>query len=107
MSDDAYSSSLVCDELHPSSLKLVPNLSPEKPFPVPLKGVDDSEGDVVFEAALPEREGDEHRRVAVAYSTNEELGWILGGFVKDEPSQFNVHGAYSIICNHSRTDEYA
>ena len=54
MSDDAYSSSPVCEELHPSSLKLIPNPSPEKPFPVPHEGIDESEGVVIFNAALPE-----------------------------------------------------
>ena len=51
--------------------------------------------------------GDEHRWVAVAYSTNEARGWILGGFVEDEPTvrQFNVYGAYSTIYNHSCADE--
>ena len=109
MNDDAYSSPPVCEELRPTSLKLIPNPSPEKPFPVPHEGVDESEGVVVFEAALPERNGDEHRWVAVAYSTNEERGWILGDFVEDEPTvrQFNVHGAYSTIYYHSRTDESA
>ena len=99
MSDDAYSSSPVCEELHPSSLKLIPNPSLEKPFPVPHEGVDESEGVVVFEAVLSERKGDEHRWVAVAYSTNEARGWILGDFVENEPTmkQFNVHGAYSTI----------
>ncbi|KAI9459683.1 PGAP1-like protein-domain-containing protein [Lactarius psammicola] len=94
MTDDAYSTpSPACEGLHPSSLKLIPNPSPEKPFPVPHEGVDESEGVVVFEAALPERNGSEHRWVAVAYTTNEERGWILGGFVEDEPTvrKFGVH----------------
>ena len=73
-----------CEELHPSTLKLIPNTSPEKPFPVPNEGVDESEGVVVFEAVLPER-SDGHLWVAVVHSTNEERGWILGDFVQDEP----------------------
>ena len=95
-----------CEELHPSSLKLIPNPSPEKPFPVPHEGVDESEGIVVFEAALPRRSGDEHRWVAVAYSSNEERGWILGAFVEDEPTvgKFSVHGAYPTNCYHSGAD---
>ena len=103
MADDAHSSSSACEELHPSSLKLIPNPSPEKPFPVPHEGVDESEGVVVFEAALPGRSDGEHRWVAVAYSTNEERGWILGGFVDDEPTvgKYNVHGTYSTICYRS------
>ena len=72
----------------------------EKPFPVPHKGIDESEGVVVFEATLPGHNGSEHRWVAIAYSTNEERGWVLGGSVKDEPivRQFNVPGMYSTIC---------
>jgi glycosylphosphatidylinositol deacylase len=106
-SDDAYSPTPACEELHLSSLKLIPNPSPEKVFPVPHEGVDESEGVVVFEAALPGRNGDENRWVAVAYSTNEERGWLLGGFVEDEPTvkQFNVHGTYSTICYHSRANK--
>jgi glycosylphosphatidylinositol deacylase len=108
-SDDAHSPSPACQELYPSSLKLIPNPSPEKPFPVPHEGVDESEGVVVFEAELPGRDGDEHRWVAVTYSTNDERGWILGGFVEDEPTvkQFNVHGTYSIIFYHPLIDESA
>jgi glycosylphosphatidylinositol deacylase len=100
MTDDAYVSSPVCEELRPSSLMLTPNPSPGKPFPIPHEGVDESEGVVVFEATLPGRKGGEHRWVAISYSTNEERGWVLGGFVKDEPivRQFNVHGMYSTIC---------
>lgn len=93
-SDDAHTSSPpVCEELHPSSLMLIPNPTPEKPFPVPHEGVDESEGIVVFKAALPGRNGGEHRWVAVTYSTNEEHGWILGGFQEDEPTvrKFSVH----------------
>ncbi|KAH9047006.1 PGAP1-like protein-domain-containing protein [Lactarius deliciosus] len=88
--DDASPSA--CEELHPSSLKLIPNPSFEKPFPVPHEGVDESEGVVAFEATLPERTDGEHRWVAIAYSTNEERGWILGGFV-EEPTvmKFSVH----------------
>ncbi|KAF8262780.1 PGAP1-like protein-domain-containing protein [Lactarius quietus] len=86
-------SSTADDATASSSLKLIPNPSPEKPFPVPHEGVDESEGVVVFEAALSGRGAGEHRWVAVAYSTNEERGWILGGFVEDEPTvmQINVH----------------
>lgn len=96
-----------CEELHPSSLKLVPNPSSENPFPVPHEGVDESEGVVVFEAALPVRNGGEYRWVAVAYSTNEERGWIFGDFVEDESTvrKYNVHGTYSTICRHSGANE--
>ena len=82
-----------CEEWHPTTLKLIPNTSPERLFPVPHEGVDESEGVVVFEASLPERD-DEHRWVAVAYTTNEERGWIVGDFVQEEPilSEFTVHG---------------
>ena len=87
------SSRPVCEEWHPTTLKLIPNASPEKLFPVPDEGVDESEGVVVFEADLPER-SDQHGWVAVAYTTNEERGWILGGFVQDEPivRTLGVHG---------------
>lgn len=87
------SSRPVCEEWHPTALKLIPNPSPEKPFPVPHEGVDESEGVVVFEAALPER-SDHHRWVAIAYTSNGERGWILGDFIQDKPivGKIDVHG---------------
>ncbi|KAH9988205.1 PGAP1-like protein-domain-containing protein [Russula vinacea] len=77
---------------HPTALKLIPNPSPEKPFPAPHEGVDESEGVVVFEAALPEH-SNKHRWVAVVYTANEERGWILGDFVQVEPimKKFDFH----------------
>jgi glycosylphosphatidylinositol deacylase len=109
MTDDAYSPSPACVEMHPLFLKLIHNPSPEKVFPVPHEGVDESEGVDVFEAASPGRNGDENRWVALAYSTNEEHAWILGGFVKDEPTmrQFNIHCTYLTLCYHTRIDESA
>jgi glycosylphosphatidylinositol deacylase len=93
----------------PSSLRLIPNPPPEKVFPVPHEGVDESGGVVVFQAAFIGRKGDENRWVAVACSTNEEHGWIRGGFVGDEPTliQFNVHGMHSTIRYHPRANEPA
>jgi GPI inositol-deacylase len=92
---DPYSSSFrpVCEEWHPTTLKLIPSASPEKPFPVPHEGVDESEGIVVFGATLPKRDS-KHRWVAIVYSTSEERGWISGGFVEDQPvvRTFSVYG---------------
>jgi hypothetical protein len=87
------SSRPACEEWHPTNLKLIPNASPGKLFPIPHEGVDESEGVVVFEAVLPDHD-DKYRWVAVAYTTNEERGWILGGFEQDEPivGKFSVHG---------------
>jgi hypothetical protein len=87
-------------------LKLIPNASHEKQFPVPHEGVDESEGVVVFEAVLPDR-SDQHRWVAVAYTTNEERGWILGEFVQDKPivGKFSVHGTLIFRSTFSETDE--
>ena len=84
--DDPYdtSSPPACEEWHPTNLKLIPNTSPERPFPVPHEGVDESEGVVVFEAVVPEHDH-RHRWVAITYSTDEERGWIFGDFVNDRP----------------------
>jgi GPI inositol-deacylase len=94
-SDDPHDSSPppACEDLHPTTLKLIPNVLPERPFPSPHEGVDESEGVVVFEAALPER-SNQRRWVAIAYSINEERGWILGNFVRDEPITVKIsnHG---------------
>ena len=98
-----------CEELHPSSLKLIPEPSPEKPFLVPHEGVDESDGVVVFEAILPRCNGGENHWVAISYPTNENRGQILGGLVKNEPTvgQFNVHGTYPSICYYSGANETA
>jgi hypothetical protein len=90
-SDDPHNSSSppTCKGWHPTTLKLIPKASPKGPFPVPHEGVDESEGIVVFEATLPEH-GDKNRWVAITYSSNEERGWILGGFIKDEPITKNI-----------------
>jgi glycosylphosphatidylinositol deacylase len=77
MGDDAYSPSSTREELYPSSLKLIPNPSPEKPFPVPHEGVDESEGVVVAEAEVSGSNGDEHRWVAVANSTARSVDGYL------------------------------
>ncbi|KAI0275434.1 PGAP1-like protein-domain-containing protein [Gloeopeniophorella convolvens] len=93
--DDPYSSSSPpsCEPLHPASMKLIPNPVPDKPFPIPHEGIDESEGVVLFEAMLPEHDQREYRWVAIWLSNREEKGWIIGGFIKDEPivSDFNVH----------------
>jgi hypothetical protein len=95
--DDPYdaSSPPACEEWHPTNLKLIPNTSPERPFPVPHEGVDESEGVVVFEAVLPEHDH-QHRWVAITYSTDEERGWILGDFVNDRPitTKIGVRGTW-------------
>jgi GPI inositol-deacylase len=103
---DDPSSRPACEEWHPATLKLIPNASPERLFPVPHEGVDESEGVVVFEAALPKSDS-KHRWVAVAYTTNEERGWIVGDFVQDEPilSRFTVHGMLPYRSIFSETDE--
>ena len=110
MADDAYSLPPTCEPLpRRLSLRLIPNPSPEKPFPVPHEGVDESEGVVVFEPGLPGRHAGEHHWIAVAYSTNEERGWILGGFGYSGPIMWklNVHGTYPPIYYHSHIDEFA
>jgi glycosylphosphatidylinositol deacylase len=95
-SDDPYDalSPPACEEWHPTTLKLIPNASPERPFPVPYEGVDESEGVVVFEAAVPEP-NNQHRWVAITYSTIDERGWILGDFVGAESiaRKISVRGA--------------
>jgi len=85
-SDDPYDTSSLpaCEQWQPTTLKLIPNASPERPFPVPHEGVGESEGVVVFEAVIPERSS-QHRWVAITYSTNGERGWILGDFVRAGP----------------------
>jgi GPI inositol-deacylase len=85
-SDDPYDtlSLPACEQWHPTTLKLIPNASPERPFPVPHEGVDESEGVVVFEAVIPERSS-QHRWVAITYSTDAERGWIFGDFVGAGP----------------------
>jgi glycosylphosphatidylinositol deacylase len=95
--DNLYDSSSppTCEAWHPANLRLIPNTSPERPFPVPHEGVDESEGVIVFEADLPEH-SNQHRWVAVAYSTNEDRDWILGDFDNDGPitTKVTVRGTW-------------
>ncbi|KAI0296337.1 PGAP1-like protein-domain-containing protein [Multifurca ochricompacta] len=85
--DDPHSASYrpTCEEWEPTSLRLIPNASPEKPFPVPHEGVDESEGIIVFESTLSESIEDEYRWVSIVYSNDEGRGWVIGSFVEDKP----------------------
>lgn len=71
-----------CSPVQPSSLKLIPNASPGRPFPVPDEGSDESEGVVVLEADVAVAEG---MRIAVKMEHGDGRGWIVGGFVPSEP----------------------
>ncbi|KAJ7228247.1 PGAP1-like protein-domain-containing protein [Mycena pura] len=77
--DDA----LHCSALRPSVQKLLPSPVPGRPFPVPQEGSDESEGVVLFEAEITT---DTWARLIVVQTENGQgEGWILGGFVADQP----------------------
>jgi hypothetical protein len=74
--------------LRPTVLKLMPSPVSGRPFPVPKEGADESEGIVLFEADIPR--GGTHEWVGVRVENGEGEGWIVGGFVPDEPLINNV-----------------
>jgi hypothetical protein len=63
-----------CRLLQPTSLRLVPNPIPEKAFPMPHEGVDESEGVIVFEADV------DTPFVCVTIEGGNGQGWVAGGF---------------------------
>ncbi|KAL1738629.1 PGAP1-like protein-domain-containing protein, partial [Schizophyllum fasciatum] len=73
-----------CTSLPPATLKLIPNPVPGKSFPVPNEGTDESEGVVLFEAEV---DVDERaaRWIAVSVQHADGRGWVVGGWVHDEP----------------------
>lgn len=72
----------ICNPLQPSSLRLIPNPVPGKPFPVPDEGSDESEGVVLYEADIPavddERPG--KRWLGVRLADADGRGWVVAGF---------------------------
>ncbi|KAH8113449.1 PGAP1-domain-containing protein [Phellopilus nigrolimitatus] len=78
LSSSSPDSRPVCESLRPSSLRLIPNPVPGKPFPVPSEGVDESDGVVAFTALLPpsgDKSGEEWISVKVESKT--EKGWVV------------------------------
>lgn len=71
-----------CSPLQASTLKLIPNAFPGRPFPVPDEGSDESEGVVVFEANVPVEDG---THIAVKMEHGDGRGWIVAGFLSSEP----------------------
>ncbi|KAG6910148.1 hypothetical protein DXG01_012907 [Tephrocybe rancida] len=72
----------VCVPMAPSLLKLMPNPSPGRPFPVPEEGTDESEGVVVYEADIPLIVGDEDpgkRWFGVHVEDGNARGWVVAG----------------------------
>jgi len=82
---------LPCIPLEPSNLKLLPSPIPGKPFPVPDEGSDESEGVVLFEAALPHTLLDaEDAWIGIQVNAAGEDGWVLGGFDKTRVIQSDI-----------------
>ena len=88
-----------CKALQPSVLRLVPNPSPVRPFPVPDEGSDESEGVVVFQAHIPAG----ITNIAVRIENADGRGWVAGGFVPNE--RIVVHsgilGQFPSLCLYS------
>ncbi|KAK7054117.1 GPI inositol-deacylase [Favolaschia claudopus] len=72
-----------CSSLRPDVLKLMPSPILGRPFPIPSEGSDESEGLVLFEADISATES--LKWVGVKMDGGESAGWIMGGFVMDEP----------------------
>ncbi|KAJ7853872.1 PGAP1-like protein-domain-containing protein [Mycena leptocephala] len=77
-----------CSTQKPDVLKLIPSPITGRPFPIPKEGTDESEGVVLFEADVPA--GSSSKWVAVRMENGEGAGWIIGGFVVDEPFTSSV-----------------
>lgn len=67
-----------CSRLPPNELKLLPTPIPGASFPIPGEGSDESEGVVMFSAALGNRRG----YVGVQIQYGDGRGWVVGGFVE-------------------------
>lgn len=75
----------ICSPLQPSSLRLIPNPVPGKPFPLPDEGVDESEGVVLYEADIPlHEEGAGKRWLGIRLADADGRGWVVGGFSSAE-----------------------
>ena len=79
-----------CRTLLPSSLKLIPNPVPGKPFPLPEEGSDESEGIVVFETNIV---GPQETWVAVRMEGGDGSGWVIGGLNAQPSSRLVVNNA--------------
>ena len=72
----------ICNTLQPSSLKLIPNPAPGKPFPIPDQGSDESEGVVLYEADIPVLDDESARKtwLGVRIANADGRGRVVGGF---------------------------
>ncbi|KDQ64460.1 hypothetical protein JAAARDRAFT_116582 [Jaapia argillacea MUCL 33604] len=77
----------------PSSLKLIPNPPPDKTFPLPDEGTDESDGVVFFSADIPPGTEEGERWVVVKVvngSGGDEKAWIVAGFSNDNRIQSDI-----------------
>ena len=77
-------SPLRCITLKPNTLKLIPNPSSGRIFPVPDEGSDESEGTVLYESHISDIEGEE-QWVGVTVDGADGKGWITAGLRVDRP----------------------
>ncbi|KAJ8698746.1 GPI inositol deacylase [Pleurotus ostreatus] len=81
----AGSSSVICSPLKPTMLKLVPNPLPGKPFPVPQRGADESEGVVLFEADIAaDKRHNEDQWIGFQIDGADGHGWVVAGFAQSK-----------------------
>ena len=86
-------SALRCVTLDPEILKLIPNPTFGRVFPVPDEGSDESEGTVLYESHVPYIEIGE-QWIGVRVDGAEGQGWIAAGLSVDRP----VLSAVSTSC---------
>jgi GPI inositol-deacylase len=77
-------SPLRCITLKPDTLKLIPNPSSGKVFPLPDQGSDESEGTVLYESQVPYIETEE-QWIGVKVDGTDGRGWIVAGLNGDRP----------------------
>ncbi|CAK5262528.1 unnamed protein product [Mycena citricolor] len=84
-----------CSVLEPTTLKLIPNPLPERPFPVPQEGADESEGAVLFEAVVPKGS----RWISVSVTGGQGSGWIAAGLTTEQKIE-NGAGTLRLMFGH-------
>lgn len=90
------SRSSACPRLPPTTLKLVPEPVPGRPFPMPDEGSDESEGVVAFAADVPSGHSEQEQYVAVTIEGADGRGWVMAGFASGEhiAEKVGVLGGY-------------
>ncbi|EJD01013.1 PGAP1-domain-containing protein [Fomitiporia mediterranea MF3/22] len=76
----------ICNTVHPTSLRLIPNPDSTKPFPIPKEGVDESEGVVVLTADLPPNYGETFEEwLQIDVHSETSRAWVTASIEDAQP----------------------